>query len=233
MKLSDMRRVLLRLFIIFLCLSAGVAIIAIMGGGFGEIQLKIIFSTLAIAAANICGMSCAACIQTRGPNAHGVAGIVCSMAAAVMVLAGIWCEVSFAAFWRIAMTLIVLSVALAHSCALRVPQLRPQYRWIQTAGIVCAAVLATFVLAMIWADVEGETLSRSMAVIAILGVLFSLIVPILSRFKDRSSVAPVPQAATPPSRLVLDFVSPGLYRDQSGRSYHVNPVGPPEDLIEQ
>lgn len=92
MKHSDLRRTLLRLFILFLCLSAGLAIIAVLGGGFGQVQLKIILSTLAIAAANICGMSCAAYMQRRGQNPAGLAGIISAVAAAVMVIAGIWGE---------------------------------------------------------------------------------------------------------------------------------------------
>jgi hypothetical protein len=227
MKLSSLRRILLRLFLVFLCLSAGLAIIAVLGVGFGELQMKIILSTLAVAAANICGMCCAAYMQNRGHSPAAIAGIASAVVAAAMAVAGIWGGMESKTYWRWAMTMIILSLTFAPALGVLIPRLRKEHHWIQIAGVGCLIILAVLILGLVWADVRGDGYFRIMVVVAIISVLCTLVVPILSKFKSAPADATPSGTVGTAYRLVLEFVSPGLYRDLSGGFFHVQPADPP------
>ena len=216
---ARLRRLLLRLFIIFLCISAALAVFAVLGGGFGDLQLRIILSTLAVAGANICGMPCAACLHSRGKNPGALAGMVCSGVAALLVLGGIWLPTSDDDYWKITFSLVIVSVAFAHACGLMIPRPAPQHQWTQKGAVTGSAILALMVLAALWGQIESSDYYRLMAVVVILLVLFTFLVPLL----PQTNAAPAPHH----TRLILDPVSPGLYRDASGTLYRVEPQGIP------
>lgn len=60
MNYTEIRRLLLKIFIGFLSLTALVAILSVLSHKFGETQLKVLLTTLSITAGSICAMSCAA-----------------------------------------------------------------------------------------------------------------------------------------------------------------------------
>lgn len=119
----------------------------------------------------------------------------------------------------------MVAVAFAHGCGLYVPLLPREYRWTQAGGIITAAILAAMILGPIWTNSGSPEYYRFMAVVVIVGVLFSLLVPILSKLKGSAAVY-VAGTPAPPSLLVLELVSPGLYRDQTGACFNVHPADP-------
>ena len=58
MNFTEIKKVLLKLFVGFLILTAIIAIISVLSGEFGELQGKILATTLTISMASICSMSC-------------------------------------------------------------------------------------------------------------------------------------------------------------------------------
>lgn len=225
MSSEALRRLSLRLFIAFLCFAALLAIIAVLGGGFGEIQLKIILSSLALAGANVCAMSCAAYLQRRSRSPLPVAGIACAVLAALLVIGGLWAETTGDVFWKTAFSFVVVSVALSHACGLLIPRLASSSRPVQYAGVAGAGLLALLILIPLWGEVTDSGYYRFLAVAVIITVLLSLLVPLLARLKPAD-----PASDAPGRKLVLSPAEDGLYRDESGTLYEVKPVsGPPAD----
>lgn len=221
-----LRRLSLRLFMAFLCFAALLAIIAVLGGGFGEIQLKIILSSLALAGANVCGMSCAAYMQRRGRHPLPLAGIACAALAALLVIGGLWVESSDETFWKAAFSLVVVSVALSHACGLLIPRLAASHRPVQLAGVAGAALLAALILIPLWGEVTDSGYYRFLAVVVIITVLLSLIVPLLARMKPAATGSAGPGDGR---KLVLSPVPGGLYQDEAGALYEVKPVSSSQD----
>ena len=88
------------------------------------------------------------------------------------------------------------------------------------SAVTGSTILALIVLAALRGHIENSDYYRLMAVIAILLVSFSFLVPLL----PQSNASPAPHH----TRLILDPVSPGLYRDASGTLYRVEPQDIPE-----
>ena len=136
-----MKKIFLYSFIIFLCLSALLAIISVLNSGFGRLELKFLATTSAVAIASICALACS-------QHPWGIAGTILATLSALMIVLGVWLDVSQDIYWRIAAIVSVFAIAFAHAVVLlRIPL--TQYQWLKiTTGIsifVLALLLAFFI----------------------------------------------------------------------------------------
>ena len=92
MDYSALRKLALKFFLVFLGLTALVAIVSVLTGSFGELQLKILATSFAISSASILAMSCAAFIERKKRVVLGISGVLLSAMAACLVIAGLWLE---------------------------------------------------------------------------------------------------------------------------------------------
>ncbi|WP_018969987.1 hypothetical protein [Rubritalea marina] len=211
MNASDSKRLFLKLFIGFLSLSALIAIASVLNGDFGEIQLKILATCFIISAASICSMSCAAFIEKRKQRGLGTAGMLFSALSAALLTLGIWAEISDEIYWKLTITSIVITVATAHAFLLKLPTLTSQHRWVQKTADALIAILAAQIIVAAWGEIDNEGYYRLVAVLAILLVLLTLLIPILLKIgtsqRDR--------------QLVLTELENGEFRDTHGSLYHV------------
>jgi hypothetical protein len=217
----SLRRILLRTFIIFLCFAAVLAIAGVLGAGFGELQTKIVFTALSISAASMCGMAGTAYLQRNSGHPAGMAGIICCVAAAAMVVFGIWVGIKSSGYWKTAGSLITLSIASAHALGLLTVRLADDYRWAQRLAAVLTAILTLFVLNAVWGDTGDGPSWRLWTVIGIILALLTVLIPLLARLKP---VAPEPLAFNPSESetLTLYRMTDDLYRDTAGIYYKVH-----------
>jgi len=215
MNLHAVRKILLWAFIGFLSLTALIAIVSVLNGPFGEMQLKVLATTFTISAASICAMSCAAFAEKRRAPA-GFAGMILAAAAAIMAITGIWREMDNEEFWKTTVVLIVISVACAHALLLLIPNLAANHRWTQIAACVFIAALAFQIVFAVCKEIRSEGYYRWLAVVSIIVVLLTLIVPVCAKLGGKQAV--------PSERLVLSKISDGLYTDQSGRKLRVTEI---------
>src|SRR6476619_1698791 len=113
MNFAKMRSVLLKVFIGFLSLTALIAIVSVLGGEFGNTQLKVLITTCSISAASICAMACAALVERKNAKVLGGTGIFIASVAALMVIVGAWSEIAEEGYWRITAILVAASVCFA------------------------------------------------------------------------------------------------------------------------
>src|SRR5262245_58181132 len=160
MNYAKIRGLLLKVFIGFLSLTALVAIVSVLSGKFGETQIKVLVTTCSISAASICTMSCAAFLERKKAKWAGGTGILMAGIAAVMVIIGVWSEISDDNYWRITGTLIVVSICFAHGCLLGLPNLVARYRWTQITSTILITLLALQILVAIWGKISDEGFYR-------------------------------------------------------------------------
>jgi hypothetical protein len=218
-----LRRRLLKVFIGFLSISALVAILSVLSGQFGQTQLKVLASTFSITAASICAMSCAAFIERDGNRRVGGTGIAAAAIAVSLVVIGVWAEAGGEYYWKTTVTLIVVSVAFAHACLLRLPKLAESQRWMQALSTLLISLLALQIIFLIWGKFDGDGFYRLIAVVSVLVVLVTLVVPISSRLNPAAVDAPA-DVSLPRAVLVLRNVAPSIFEDESGRRYQVTEV---------
>ncbi|MEO1993699.1 MAG: hypothetical protein ABGZ17_00310 [Planctomycetaceae bacterium] len=173
MNYTEVKKLLLQIFICFLALTALIAIASVLTGEFGEIQAKILGTSFTISAASICAMSCAAFVEKNKNLAHlGLSGIALSILAAILVIIGIWAEIHSEIYMKTVATCSVCAIASAHACLLVLPALQRNHAWVQTTSTASIAVLSLQIVVAIWAEIDEENYYRLLAVVAILVAIF-------------------------------------------------------------
>lgn len=223
MNIGHLRSLFLKLFIGFLSLSALIAIACVLGGEFGELQAKILATTFTISGASICAMACAAYLekfrrQAFAVEVFGGAGIALCVLSAAGVIAGLWPEIDSELYWKGVATVSLAAVGIAYALVLRLPVLLEAFRWSQQVAAGLIAALTALIVAAIWGEIDAEGYYRLLAVVSILTVLLTLLVPIFLWLGKGSA------KTTSPERLVLTPDGDGFYRDTDGRRYRVEAV---------
>ena len=215
MKTAGMKKRFLHAFVGFLGLTAFIAIVSVLSGEFGELQMKILVTSFTISAASICSMSCAAFIEKQKQQGLGFSGILLSVVAAVLLIFSIWLEFENEWYFKTTFTVAVFAVAFAHAFLLVLPDLENKHTWIQKAATISILVLGGQIIGVLWADIRHEAYIRALAVVAIIVVLETLLVPLFMKLKiNKKSTG---------ATLILEPIGlePGRYRDATGLEYRV------------
>lgn len=217
MDVMVVRRLALQSFIGFLVLTALLAIFSVAVGEFGELEARLVCTSLAISLASICAMACAAHMEKRRQVALGAGGVALAVAAAVAVIAGVWTKASDETYWKATASLVLLAFASAHAFVLWLPDLAPGQSWVQVAAALSIGLLAALIIGGIWHQAGLETYWRLTVVVAIVVALETVVIPILTRLRGDGE-----RLDRRPLRLLR--VADGIYADAAGRRYRVEPV---------
>ena len=187
---GTLKRAFLITLIVALISSALVGIYAFLLGDFGEIETKILMTTLSISFFSVTSLACAAVFERQVALISAAIGLAVSAGGFLLYMPGIWAE-----WWdneAIGKTMGVLAIfafSFAQVCLLALPSLSPKFRWVYhvTAGVILA--LAAFVSWLFLAEIEGEWALRLMGVLGILDGCGSLLIPILCKLGAEARIA--------------------------------------------
>ncbi len=187
--LKGFRRAAIIVVIASLVLSAILGITALFGAGFGEVQGKVLLTTVTIGVFGIT-ILCHLAIVGRAARLVGLIGLVTSLAAIVPPLVLIWTPwssfTSSGEWWKAFGVLTVLAVSLAQANLLLLLVGRPQpaIRIILWVTLAMMAILAIMIILPIATEGEipggaGEDYWRWFGVVAILDVLGTVTLPVV------------------------------------------------------
>ncbi len=213
MNYTKITRLSLKLFIGFLVLTALIAMITVLTGKFGRIQMKILGTTFMISAASICSMSCAAFIDKKKLVQLGLLGILLSVSAAIIVITGMWSEFENKIFEKIMITLVVSAAAFALAFLLVLPELDSRHKWVQLVSSVSIGILTLQIIVAAWGDIGNNWYLRLLAFVAIIVGLVTLVIPILMKLRKGDE--------RKKDKIVLERVDGDVYRDTTGRKYRL------------
>ncbi|HWL61026.1 MAG TPA: hypothetical protein VNQ48_09110, partial [Microbacteriaceae bacterium] len=206
---KGIRRAAIIVVIASLVIAALLGIISLIGGTFGDLQGKILLTTLTIGLFGIT-ILCHLAIVSRAARVVGYVGLVASLAAIVPPLTLIWTPWellgSSDGWWRAFGVLTVLAVSLAQTNLLLLLVARPQraVRVILVATLAMMTIVAIMIILPILTDGDipgraGDDYWRWFAAIAILDVLGTITLPVIGLvLKPRGAVATAPTNAPPP-----------------------------------
>jgi hypothetical protein len=185
-RLRALRRVAVICIIVSLSITALIGIATLLGGDFGEVQGKIMMTTLVIGTFSVLALADLA-VAGRRFEWSGYIGILAAFVGLVMGLYLVWsASEPGAVFWKTFGITAVVAGSLAHANLLLLlgERRRPVVRtslWI-TVGLI--AVLAGMIIALVITDgdISGDAYFRVMGTVAILDVLGTIVVPVVSRF---------------------------------------------------
>lgn len=218
MNFTRLRKISLKLFIGFLALTAGIAVVAVVQGEFDDFTIRVLLTCLTISISSILSMACAAWMERRGRPELGLTGIALAVTAGLLAIFGIWAEIDDEFFWKSMLTATLFAGSFAHAFLLDLPDLDRRHGWVQRAAAVTIALTALLLATALWAEIDSEPYFRFVAVVAILLGLETVVIPILKKMGSGDGDEP---AAT---RLVLVERADGLFEDPDGTAYRVDRV---------
>ncbi len=161
--------------------SALFGILAILMGNFGDMEIRILLTSLTISATSLCGISCGASLEAKRAKILPIAGVALALVSAVLVIAGIWGVFSSQEYWKCTATVVIFAVACAHMSLLLLARLSERYRWSIWAAYGAIFGGAIVLSSMFWGDFDLEWVGRLFGVLAILASAFSITIPIFHR----------------------------------------------------
>jgi len=178
-----MRTLALRVLIGSIALSALTGIYVLIVGGDGDLEGKVLATSLSISALSILAMACGAGLEGRKLGLLPHAGIAAAVAGFVLLMIVIWDLGSHRVWVQLCVSMALGSTAAALACLLSLVALAPRFRWVRALGFVADAALTTMLNLFVWEllDTPNDVLARLTGVFAILLGAVIIAMPILQR----------------------------------------------------
>jgi hypothetical protein len=179
--MRTMKKIALGTVIASVVISGLLGIIAILVGSWGDLQTRVVLTTVTITGTCLF-LLCAAALRER----HGFlllpgAGGLLASVAMVLALLGIWKVFDADLYWKWTAIFILFAAGTAHLCLLSLARLTGNYRWAQWAAFLAMYGLAFKVSPMILADNASDLDMRIVGVLAIVAGCLSILIPIFHR----------------------------------------------------
>jgi hypothetical protein len=182
-----LRKVFLYTLILSVAISAVVGIGVLVVGNFGDVETKILLTTLTITVTSILGLACGVYFETGRGRIMPVAGIICSMASAAMWVIVIWSWRSTnGTFVKILMSATLFAVSCSLLSLLSLARLDRRFIWTRYAAHAAIWALAAILLYLIWltpADFS-DLLARTIGVLGIIIASVTVMTPVLHKLSS-------------------------------------------------
>lgn len=175
------KRIALWFLIVSVGLSAVLGIVAIISGNFGDFEARIILTTITISAASVCALAAGALWESRGARTLPRIAVALAVFAALLIIIGIWARIREEEFWKFNATVGVLAIASAQACLISLAQLASRFAWIQVVALIAIVALAAQIIFIIYGDVRGEGIYKTLGATAILVAALTIMMPIFHR----------------------------------------------------
>jgi hypothetical protein len=190
METLNLKKIFLYLLICSIALSALMGIWAILSGEFGELQGKVLGTTMTVVGTSILGLACGAFLES--PRARGtalfivpLAGIVLAVLCALITMWAIWGEISwtYKTVYKTLFVSLMFSFSLAQLSLLSLARLAKRFRWaIVTAYVVILALASIISFIIIFEpDSDDKIVTRVLGVLAVVDAAVTVMMPIFHR----------------------------------------------------
>jgi hypothetical protein len=179
-----MKRAALTTALVAVALSAALGVYALVGGGFGDTEGKVLGTSLLVTAAAVIALAAAVALEGGRLGRLPYLGVAAAIAGFGMLVVGVWAELDVDAYLRTAFTLVVVSLAVGYMGLIGLARLPGRQQWTVTAAYVLAGVAAGMIAAAIWFEPPAEAYWRGGGVVFILLAAATVTVPILHRMAD-------------------------------------------------
>lgn len=178
------RKLFLNSLIASVALSAAIGIFVIIAGNFGQLEVRVLMTTLTVTATSILGLACGACYEAGRGRKLPLAGIILSVCSALALFFIIWNVLDDNEIYiKTTMTLVIGAIVASHLSLLRLARLGRQFAWTYTFAAVCDVLLAAIILYLMWFEPKGESdlIFRTIGVLAILIAAVTVVTPVFHR----------------------------------------------------
>lgn len=201
--MADLRRTVMRVFLVSIAVNALLGIWALLVDDFGTTQGKILGTSFLVSAAMLTVLVNGAPVRDRVLWPVPVVAIGAGVAAFGLFIVFVWAEVDAEIPLKLAFSLLVVAGAGTLAALLALVDLPTTYERLQIVAHGLIALLAATVVFAIWAEVDADWIARLIGVESVLVAAMTLAIPVLGRFSPREEPsmaqqpAPRPQVVTP------------------------------------
>ncbi|OFW53874.1 MAG: hypothetical protein A2V75_06870 [Actinobacteria bacterium RBG_16_70_17] len=162
-----------------------------VAGSLGEVESRILFTSLLITACGAVAVACSTAIPERrlGPVAVPVAGIVIAAAGFSLIIASLWEDFRTATIWQAGTTMVVVAVGIAFAALLSGVSLSGRYRRLVPTAYALAGMAGAFLIAVTWGFRAGEAW-RLLGIVGVLLLATTLAAPIAARLRPAREAPP-------------------------------------------
>ena len=198
-----MKTILLRTALVALGLSGAISIYAFLVGDFGELEVKILLTTLSISYFSLMALGCAMPNMRYGWLSASLAiparflvypGLALALVGVVYFPIMIWAEVFESEILGKAMFIIaIFSFSFAQASVLSIMRLEPKHFWVFGAAVASIMTLGTLLSVMLIFEIEPEWLIRITGCVGIADGCLSLSIPILVKLRKKAAQITCPK----------------------------------------
>lgn len=182
-----------------LSVSALIGIYIFLAGDFGETEVRLLFTTLAIGGYSLAGLCCSVIYKREKLKPFSVIGMLTAVTGFVITTGAIWEVIDIEDIWKTMVIFIILSAAISHvSLLLQIRTSDHTSRSILIATIASVTITALMLIKSTLTNFdESEFYFRMLGVFAILDVLGTIAAPVMSRIGTGRNPDPELIAYTP------------------------------------
>lgn len=184
---SSLKKPLLYVLIASVILTALLGIVLVLRDNWGWIEVRVMFTTVIIAVASVCGLACDLSRTPGGLNLLPKSGLALTGTTTLLLLVGIWFDARSEEYWKTTMVFMSIGVATVHVSLLSIAKLARRFRWVYFVGCQIIYGLAILVAAIIVFQIDSEGLWRFLAAHSIVVAAITLVIPILHRISKTDS----------------------------------------------
>jgi hypothetical protein len=183
----NLKKFFLYLLIASVALSALIGIGVILLGNFGELETKILLTTMTVTVTSILGLACGAYLETGRGKILPVAGIVFAVVSCVLWVFLVWNgTVQEDFFARLLLSLTLFAASCSHLSLLSLARLDKRFQWSNPLAHVAVLVLTAFLLYLIWVEKNfaGDWIPRVIGVLSIIIAAVTIVTPVFHRLSN-------------------------------------------------
>jgi hypothetical protein len=196
----NVKKIFLYLMICSIALSALMGIWAILSG---DVEYRVLGTTLTIVGTSILGLACGAFLENPRSQKFPlivvpVLGIILSVLSALITVWMIWTETSWTAevIWKTLLVSSIFAFSLAHLSLLSIAQLSGRFQWSMITAYVVIPALASIIsyIFIFEPPSEGTLVLRLIGVLAVIDAAITVMIPIFHRL-SRTEFVDIPTVA--------------------------------------
>ncbi len=183
----NLRKTFLYTLIGSVAFSALLGIAVIVLGNFGNVEVRILMTTLTITATSILGLACGAYYETGHGRMLPLAGIGFALVAAIMTFLIVWNVFDEnEVFIKSAGTILLASVACSHLSLLSLARLDKRFAWSRIAAFVTVWLLSALLAYLIWfePDANSDLFARTIGALSILVASVTIVTPVFHKLSS-------------------------------------------------
>jgi hypothetical protein len=186
----NLKRAFLFVLIASIVASALIGIGVILFGNFGDLETKILMTTLTVSYASILGLACGAYLETKRGKILPIVGIVMAIVSAILWIILIWYgTIQEDLFVKSLLSTTLLAVSSSHLSLISIARLDKKFLWSRYAAYVSIGFLTAILLGLIWSQPESvsELISRSIGVLSIIVAAMTIITPVFHKLSSENT----------------------------------------------